>query len=65
MNSGFALFEILFAHAGPSPWIHLLPLLVVLALYLGVAYITFATQGFYSTFVPLLDERHGIDVGWY
>ncbi|KAF8557174.1 hypothetical protein OG21DRAFT_1407583 [Imleria badia] len=48
MNTCFALFEILFTHAGPSPWPHLVPLLVILVCYLGVAYITRATQGFYT-----------------
>ncbi|KAN0082889.1 hypothetical protein V8E55_008684 [Tylopilus felleus] len=48
MNTGFALFEILFTHGGPSPWPHLIPLLVILVCYLGVAYITRATQGFYT-----------------
>ncbi|KAG1717200.1 hypothetical protein EDB19DRAFT_1900493 [Suillus lakei] len=48
MNSGFTLFEILLTNAGPSPWSHITPCLVLFACYLGVAYITHATQGFYS-----------------
>jgi len=48
LNSGFALFEILLTHAGPSPWSHLVPGFILLACYLGVAYITYATQGFYT-----------------
>ncbi|KAI9567861.1 hypothetical protein HD554DRAFT_843006 [Boletus coccyginus] len=48
LNSVFALFEILLTHGGPGPWAHLLPLIVILACYLGVAYITYATQGFYT-----------------
>ncbi|KAH7890291.1 hypothetical protein F5I97DRAFT_1933657 [Phlebopus sp. FC_14] len=51
MNSGFALFEIFLTHAGPSPWSHIFPIFLLLALYLGVAYITYATQGFYSTYI--------------
>ena len=50
MNTCFTVFEILFTHSGLDPWMHLIPLLVILACYLGVAYITHATQGFYSTF---------------
>lgn len=48
MNSGFILFEILLTNAGPSPWSHMVPCLVLFACYLGVAYITHATQGFYT-----------------
>lgn len=48
MNTGYALFEITLTNAGPSPWWHLPICVVVLACYLGVAYITHATQGFYS-----------------
>lgn len=50
MNSCFALFEILLTNAGPSPWSHIAPGLVLFACYLGVAYITHAAQGFYSQF---------------
>lgn len=48
LNSAFALFEILLTNVAPMPWIHIPFLIVLLAGYLGVAYITFATQGFYS-----------------
>lgn len=52
LNSGFALFEILLTHAPPAPWL-LLPFSVLfLSGYLGIAYITFATQGVYSTSLP-------------
>ncbi|EPE10234.1 hypothetical protein F503_05329 [Ophiostoma piceae UAMH 11346] len=47
MNSGFALFEIIFARTAPQPWVHTAWLIVVLALYLGLAYVTKATKGFY------------------
>jgi uncharacterized membrane protein len=47
LNTAFALFEITFARAEPLPWIHLLWLVILLALYIGVAYITVATEGFY------------------
>ncbi|KAL5534876.1 hypothetical protein ACEPAG_1341 [Sanghuangporus baumii] len=46
-NSVFALFEILFTHAGPTPWTHIPFIVIILACYLGVAYITRATEGFY------------------
>ncbi|KAK3336536.1 hypothetical protein B0T19DRAFT_42071 [Cercophora scortea] len=47
MNSVFALFEIVVARTNPPPAIHMLWLIVVLALYLSLAYITDATKGFY------------------
>jgi len=59
MNSAFALFEILLTHAGPTPFTHLPLCILMLALYLCVAYITYATQGFYT--YNFLDPRkeHG------
>jgi len=48
LNTAFVLFEVLFTHCGPSPWSHLLFLILFLAGYLGVAYITHATEGFYT-----------------
>jgi hypothetical protein len=47
LNSLFALFELLFTRADPRPWIHLPFLITLLALYLGLAYLTHRTQGFY------------------
>ncbi|KAI0781329.1 hypothetical protein BD413DRAFT_600712 [Trametes elegans] len=47
LNTVFALFEVLLTNMAPSPWLHLVPCIVMLACYLGVAYITRATQGFY------------------
>ena len=48
LNTLFLLVEVALTNAGPCPWLHL-PLCVgLLACYLGVAYITHATQGFYS-----------------
>ncbi|KAI1138239.1 hypothetical protein F5Y05DRAFT_385566 [Hypoxylon sp. FL0543] len=48
LNSAFAICEILLPRAPPPPWIHALWLLVVLALYLALAYVTRATKGFYT-----------------
>ncbi|CAK7209223.1 hypothetical protein SEUCBS140593_000425 [Sporothrix eucalyptigena] len=47
MNSGLALFEIIMTRTTPQPWIHIVGLILLLALYLGLAYITRATKGFY------------------
>ncbi|KAI6044599.1 hypothetical protein EDC04DRAFT_2561195 [Pisolithus marmoratus] len=48
LNSAFAFFEITCTNVSPPPWSHLGPVFIALALYLGVAYITHATQGFYT-----------------
>lgn len=47
MNSSFALFEILVTRTEPPPFIHAVWLIIILALYLGVAYITNATEGWF------------------
>ncbi|KAI1174287.1 hypothetical protein F4777DRAFT_390142 [Nemania sp. FL0916] len=50
LNSAFALFEVIVPRTAPGnqPWIHLPFLLLGLALYLALAYITHATKGFYT-----------------
>ncbi|KAG8952517.1 hypothetical protein FRC04_004577 [Tulasnella sp. 424] len=47
LNSGFALLEIFLSRIVPR-WANIFILILVLAGYLGVAYITHATQGFYT-----------------
>ncbi|GAB0136855.1 hypothetical protein EsDP_00005143 [Epichloe bromicola] len=48
LNSAFALFEVLLARTEPPPWLHLLWLVALLLGYLAVAYVTVATQGWYT-----------------
>ncbi|KAF9042396.1 hypothetical protein BJ165DRAFT_1486947 [Panaeolus papilionaceus] len=48
LNSLFALIEMVFSNSPPIPWITLPFGLLGMAGYLGVAYITRATQGFYT-----------------
>lgn len=48
MNTLFALVEVTLTNVNPLPWLHLPICVFMLACYLGVAYITHATQGFYS-----------------
>ncbi|EJU05333.1 hypothetical protein DACRYDRAFT_74529 [Dacryopinax primogenitus] len=48
LNGVFALFELIFSNIQPMPWGHIVFILIGLALYLGVAYITRASQGFYT-----------------
>ncbi|KAI9806808.1 MAG: hypothetical protein M1833_002465 [Piccolia ochrophora] len=55
MNAAFALFELVFARTSPPPWLHLPLLVVLLALYVGLAFVTFAAQGFYP--YDFLDDR--------
>jgi hypothetical protein len=45
LNSLFALFELIFPRTDPLPWIHVLWLVVILALYVSLAYLTKATKG--------------------
>ncbi|KAM0441217.1 hypothetical protein ACHAPT_000523 [Fusarium lateritium] len=47
LNSLFALFEILVPRTNPPEWVHIPWLILILALYLALAYITQATEGFY------------------
>ncbi|KAH8111166.1 hypothetical protein DFH11DRAFT_645641 [Phellopilus nigrolimitatus] len=47
-NTIFASFEILCTHGGPAPWVHTPFLILLLAGYLGVVYITHRTEGFYA-----------------
>ncbi|KAJ7093418.1 hypothetical protein B0H15DRAFT_947542 [Mycena belliarum] len=48
LNSAFALVELFLGRSPPAPLIALVVQLLCLAGYLGVAYITRATQGFYT-----------------
>ncbi|KAJ7282446.1 hypothetical protein C8J57DRAFT_45356 [Mycena rebaudengoi] len=59
INSLFALFELFLTNAPPAPLINVIPCVLMLAAYLGIAYITHATQGFYP--YPFLDPQvqHG------
>lgn len=48
LNSAFALFEIFLTRTDTPLWVHLPWLLIILAGYLGLAFVTLATQGFYT-----------------
>ncbi|KKY16097.1 hypothetical protein UCRPC4_g06008 [Phaeomoniella chlamydospora] len=47
LNSAYALFEIVFPATNPPPFLHLAGLVILLLLYLALAYLTNATEGFY------------------
>lgn len=48
LNAVFALFELLFTRTERPPWIQIPFLVLLLAGYLGVAFITYADQGFFT-----------------
>lgn len=52
-----AFGEIVIPRTLPHPWLNILPLVILLALYLGLAYLTHSTQNFYV--YPFLDPRNG------
>jgi hypothetical protein len=61
LNSVYALFEIIFPRTSPLPWLDLFPIIILLALYLGLAYLTHATEGFYVYgFLDLQAHSSGI-----
>ena len=47
LNSAYALFEILFPRTAPLPFVDVIPIIIILAMYLGLAYVTEATKGFW------------------
>jgi hypothetical protein len=55
------LFEIALPRTEPLPFLHLVPIVLLLALYLGLAYLTHATEGFYVyDFLNLNEHSDGI-----
>ncbi|KAK7036133.1 hypothetical protein R3P38DRAFT_3312010 [Favolaschia claudopus] len=57
LNSVFALFEILLTNTPASAWIFLPFGIFFLACYVGVIYVTYATQGFYA--YSFMNPSHG------
>jgi hypothetical protein len=47
LNSFFCLLEIILPATDPPPFLHVVGLIIILLLYLGLAYLTHATQGLY------------------
>jgi len=65
LNTVFAIFELVVPRTSPTPFIHLVVLIVILALYLGLAYLTWDTEHFYV--YDFLDSRihsHGVIAGY-
>ncbi|KAJ0161637.1 hypothetical protein CTA2_5878 [Colletotrichum tanaceti] len=62
LNAAFALFEIVIPRtsAAQLEWVHMLWLIIVLALYLALAYVTYYTQHFYPyTFLDIQANGSG------
>ncbi|OBT44842.1 hypothetical protein VE00_04979 [Pseudogymnoascus sp. WSF 3629] len=57
LNSLFALFELIIPRTSRPPWIHLPFLILILALYLSLAYLTHYTRGIYV--YSFLDPGNG------
>ncbi|KAF2836489.1 hypothetical protein M501DRAFT_1033588 [Patellaria atrata CBS 101060] len=55
LNSLYALVEIILPRTPPHPWLHLVPIILILAAYLGLAYLTYHLDGFYV--YDFLDDR--------
>lgn len=65
MNSLFALLEVLLPRTAPSPWWHMGPLVILLALYLALAYVTYFDQGFYVySFLNIQTNGSGVVTGY-
>lgn len=63
MNSAFALLEVLLSRIVPR-WANIPILVLVLGGYIGVAYITHATQGFYSEYSAILESDECLVMPW-
>ncbi|KUI57081.1 hypothetical protein VP1G_04398 [Cytospora mali] len=65
LNSVFAFFEIVVPRTPLAPWIHMLYLVIVLALYLSLAYLTYYTKGFYTySFLDIQKQGSAVTAGW-
>jgi hypothetical protein len=47
LNSLYALFEIIFPRTAPPPYSHIIAIIAILALYLGLAYLTYAVDDYF------------------
>lgn len=65
LNSFYALFEIIFPRTEPLPFLHIIVIVIILALYLGLAYLTHALQGWYTyDFLDLDKHSSGVVAGY-
>jgi hypothetical protein len=47
LNAAYALFEIVFPRTAPLPFLHIAPVIIILALYLGLAYLVEAVDNYW------------------
>ncbi|KAF9739362.1 hypothetical protein PMIN01_01996 [Paraphaeosphaeria minitans] len=65
LNSFYALFEIVIPRTEPLPFLHMIVIVFVLALYLSLAYLTHALQGWYPyEFLNLDEHSSGVVAGY-
>lgn len=65
LNTVFAVLEILIPRTLSLPWLALPALVILIALYLGLAYVTHATQGFYVyPFLNIRSNGSGVVAGY-
>ena len=65
LNSAYALFEIIFPRTEPLPFLHIIVIVFILALYLSLAYLTHAVQGWYTyDFLNLDKHSSGVVAGY-
>ena len=60
LNTVFALFELVLTNSEPLPWLYLPATLVVMGLYLALAYVAKLSLGFYrKSLVYICSDRIG------
>jgi hypothetical protein len=65
LNSVFAFFEIVVPRTEKTPKLHTIPVVIILALYLGLAYVTVATDHFYVyAFLDPYYHSQGVIAGY-
>ncbi|KAK7744093.1 hypothetical protein SLS53_003611 [Cytospora paraplurivora] len=65
LNSAFALFELVVPRTPAPPWVHMFWVVIVLALYLALAYLTHYTKGFYTySFLDIRAQGSGLTAAW-
>ena len=65
LNSAFALTEVILPRTAAPPPLHLVFIVLILALYLSLAYLTHRTQGFYPyTFLDIQTEGSAKTAGY-
>ncbi|ORX95699.1 hypothetical protein BCR34DRAFT_607871 [Clohesyomyces aquaticus] len=65
LNSVYALFEIIVPRTAPLPFLHIIVIVIILALYLSLAYLTHATEHYWVyNFLDNETHSHGVVAGY-